>query len=408
MLFYSAAPACYSCLLLSWRSARTCIVGHFRLPSISACSYWLNRLQECSRASWVPLCRVAVTSCCSTLWGRADVTNSEEIWGNVEAHWRGADAEADAAATLGRTRGRMAGLLARRQQQTQPQQPLVPWLARRRAGLRRVSLSLSGEVDLAEVERALSGAQLTHLSLKFGSSCRLPRLPPTLAALAPTLAELDCSGNNHVGLRQDTSLQALGTLGGLSRLALSNCGLRAVPHQLSVLRRLADLDLSQNSEMREGEDQLRHVAGTLTHLNISGSALQPARLAAQLGRFSALRALCLDADRHFGQETRDASPWLQLQDKLGGLKQLRLGGRLVCGRYLCVHVCGGSEYSMGLAALRDGLPAASSHMLPCTFAKRSLRGGCHPQVGAAAGPLPLHRQLQHICCSKPSCLCDCC
>jgi Leucine-rich repeat (LRR) protein len=111
--------------------------------------------------------------------------------------------------------------------------------------------------------------QLTYLGL---NNCSLARLPPALSALGGTLAELDLNWNVSLGWegQGEASLAALAHLTALTCLGLARCSLRCLPRGLSALGSLANLNLNGNSGLGAaalggGFEPLRHL-GSVTSL----------------------------------------------------------------------------------------------------------------------------------------------
>jgi hypothetical protein len=243
----------------------------------------------------LPPCRVSLTSCCATFWARPDLTSSAVLWGDIET-WA-----------------------------TRKQLSLAEWLAARRAGMRRLRLdftSLPGDPASA-VLRSLAGspglAELTLLSVRdaveatWAPLAHLPALSrlevrhscllAVPEGLAPRLLALGLSGNKRLGEGGASAFTALEGLSALTRLDLSNCSLRGLPPQLSALSALADLRVSGNPGLGDGDGAafapLRHRA-SLTRLECWASDLK--RVPWQLSALTGLVELSLAGSKLGGRE----------------------------------------------------------------------------------------------------------
>ncbi|GAB4814107.1 hypothetical protein N2152v2_001153 [Parachlorella kessleri] len=152
-------------------------------------------------------------------------------------------------------------------------------------------------VNSAELHAVVHLSRLRSLSL---SGCLLAALPQQLSAL-PALAELDLSANPHLGAATAGSehlLDQLLQLPTLTRLDMSSCSLRALPHQLGGLTLLADLGLRGNHGLGEqagalGQLQLEPLRqlSRLTRLDMGSCSFKevPLQLSALAGSLADLR-----------------------------------------------------------------------------------------------------------------------
>lgn len=171
--------------------------------------------------------KLALLSCCKALWARADVAGSPALWGST---------------TISRSLMEPAC--------KQPLAGLPRWLARRRAGLRRLAVHLPrlGGDSLAAV---LAGA-----------------------AWGP-LEELHLGGNCSLGGESEAVLAPLAGLSCLRALDLHRCGIRAhLPPQLAVLAHsLERLDVSLNELGGGSGDQAGNDAAELQRDSSWASAI---------------------------------------------------------------------------------------------------------------------------------------
>ena len=115
-----------------------------------------------------------------------------------------------------------------------------------------------------------------HCHFCFVHACTHPFL--LLLALA--------AGNTPMCRDLGNAFRPLAALASLTRLSLVGCWLRALPHQLASLSRLADLSLGGNEPLGQGSGSslqpLSHLGGSLTQLDLSycGLVVLPPELAA--------------------------------------------------------------------------------------------------------------------------------
>lgn len=215
---------------------------------------------------------MALTTCCKRLT-RPEVLSSPGVWGELSLFLK----------PLGDPG-------ARRQQQLLP-----PWLAKRRAGLRKLWVFGADAWDSAQLAALLSvleGGQLADLVMVGGGEAATPRRPASAAAAQD-------------GSALEAALAPLQRLPALQRVALQSLGLSRLPAPLSGLRQLAELDVRGNAFQHEGAPALpplRHLRA-LTRLNASRCGL--ARLPTQLPL--GLRDLSLRGSRFSGGAEFEAS-----------------------------------------------------------------------------------------------------
>ncbi|GAB4822937.1 hypothetical protein N2152v2_009983 [Parachlorella kessleri] len=145
---------------------------------------------------------VALTSCCRRLWTRPDVTDSERLWGALEADFKYKTAYVSRSHAVS----------------------LSHWLARHKAAVSR--LSLLGYRDGFNPARVLTG---------------LGGVP---------LASLELRQMDAIGANPARALAPLAHLGGLTKLRLQDCDVQRLPRQLSALTALEVLDIVN---YREGD-----------------------------------------------------------------------------------------------------------------------------------------------------------
>lgn len=171
-------------------------------------------------------------------------------------------------------------------------------------------------------------AQLTSLVSLEVFNCNLRSLPSSLSMLGSTLRELSVGFNRSLGCGGEaTAWQPLAHLAALTRLNLRRCGLESLPHQMTALQQLADVDVSDNEALGKGsravDDAERGSFAPLCHLpaltRLVALECGLADVPPPVSCLSSLSALLLSHNPKLGRGS------FQPLQSLGGLTQLVLG-----------------------------------------------------------------------------------
>ena len=157
------------------------------------------------------------------------------------------------------------------------------------SNLTRVNLSVTGLCELSEgfcklkqlTELNMSGNTLSTLPDSFAGFRELTRLdlshnqfslPPSCLKHFVNLVYLNLSNNQLEDLTQDIS-----NLGSLERLLLARNRLRSLPNTLFFLRRLRELDVSDNCQLKEAPKSLDQTPNLKT-LRATGTAISASKV----------------------------------------------------------------------------------------------------------------------------------
>jgi leucine-rich repeat protein SHOC2 len=241
--------------------------------------------------------RIRLASCCATLWRRADVAGSAALWSGVLL-----DEPLEAA-------GRRDSLRA--------------WLARHRAALRYLyfyglttspvtllgGLEGSGVEELVlvdnpsvgrDAEAVLSTLRMLPVLRMLGlRDCGLRAVPAELSAL-PALASLGLARNTALGSACEAAWEPLQGLPALTSLDLGDCELERLPGELSVLEGLSQLSLGTNLLGKGGERAFGPLGRLLALTKLDLACCCLGSLPSQLFALTRLASLELMFNRSLG------------------------------------------------------------------------------------------------------------